>query len=157
MRLSLQCLSGDAEWAMPAEKKLDVQFGMVIRGAPLRLRASGPDGEDHFLHLVASQLLTPYFDDRGREYRCRTDKYTYSVFDDQQNEVASWHWHPETYRSPHVHVREARGLHIPTGRVTFESVVRFLIEDLGVQEARQDWDSVLNDQEDRHLTWRTWS
>lgn len=47
-------------------------------------------------------------------------------------------------------------LHLPTGRVSFEAVVRCLISDWGVTPARDDWREVLDDTERRFLAYRTW-
>lgn len=65
--------------------------------------------------------------------------------EDLGDELVSWHWHPNSRRDPHLHVygqHEASGplgkLHLPTGRVSFEAVVRCLILDWGVTPARDD-------------------
>lgn len=52
-------------------------------------------------------------------------------------------------KRPHMHVKAARSientpisnLHIPTGRVLIEDIVRFLIEDLGIDAIRSDWEN----------------
>jgi hypothetical protein len=54
---------------------------------------------------------------------------------------------------PHLHAYGAHDsvdlhkLHPPTGHVTLSSVVRFLIEDLGVLPRRADWPAVV----ERHV------
>lgn len=101
------------------------------------------------------------------EYKTRTREYIYHVFDDS-GPVIEWHWHP--LRQPlfaHVHclfpgATSAWGLttsklHIATGRVAFEDVVRFLITELNVVPRQLDWESVLNEAMEAFLEWRTWS
>jgi hypothetical protein len=47
---------------------------------------------------------------------------------------------PPQRPGPTVHIRgEFSRIHIPTARISFESVVRVLIEDVGARPARPDW------------------
>jgi hypothetical protein len=78
----------------------------------------------------------------------------------------AFHWHPENSGRvpwPHLHafgVHESVDLdrlHPPTGRVSIESVVRFLIEDLGVLPRRADWPAILERNEHLFHERRRWS
>jgi hypothetical protein len=68
--------------------------------------------------------------------------------------ILAFHWHPSSGRVtwPHLHAYGAHDfvelykLHPPTGPVTAGSIVRFLIEGLGVLPRRPNWQAVL----DRH-------
>mgnify|MGYP001271409931 FL=1 len=40
-------------------------------------------------------------------------------------------------------------LHIPTGRVSIEAVIRMLITEFGVRPLREDWEKRLNETESR--------
>jgi hypothetical protein len=109
------------------------------------------------------------------ENKASTLAYIYSIQLDEQPvdqadpEVIAWHWHPRTTPdrpTPHVHVRvdhdQLQGtlskMHLPTGRVSFEEVIRFLIDDLDVIPARPgDWEALVRDSEDRFRAFRTWS
>lgn len=100
-----------------------------------------------------------------REWKVGTDGYAYTVSEDRDlsSELFSWHWHPTTRQDTHLHVGRGHDLHgplarlrVPTGRVAFEEVVRFLIEDLYVQPERSDWDSVLSECLERFRRFRTW-
>jgi len=53
-------------------------------------------------------------------------------------------------------VEVSRRHHVPTGRVSLEAVVRFLIVELGVTLRRDDWEDVLADGERRFAERRTW-
>jgi hypothetical protein len=48
-------------------------------------------------------------------------------------------------------------LHLPTGRVSIEAVIRFLIEDLEVAPLRDDWRAVLDRHEDLFRQTRSWA
>jgi hypothetical protein len=70
--------------------------------------------------------------------------------------ILAFHWHPHgsgRVTWPHLHAYGAHDsvdlhkLHPPTGHVTLSSVVRFLIEDLGVLPRRADWPAVV----ERHV------
>lgn len=82
--------------------------------------------------------------------------YLYSFDDMQGCEVISFQWHPQgashiTY--PHFHLgagarigrRELQNCHIPTEMMSLERVLRFAIEELGVEPLRDDWDDVLRE------------
>lgn len=144
---------------------------LLTNPTAIRLRRAdgGPD-----LELEASQVfkIIPHPDYAG-EFKARTLSYVYSVrfrepAIDVHSEIIAWHWHPLSTANqpmPHVHVRAgvpALGatlgkLHIPSGRVAFEEVVRFLINDLAVVPTRpDDWEAVVNESELRFRTYRSW-
>jgi len=90
--------------------------------------------------------------------------YTISEDPDLGHELLAWHWHPTTRLDTHIHIGKSHPTHgdlakyhVPSGRVSFEQVVRFLITDLGVSPARADWDSVLTDSHGKFVTHRRWS
>ena len=80
--------------------------------------------------------------------------YDYAVYDSDEREILLYHWHPRggsPVATPHLHLgngaqvgrREVRGAHLPTGHVPLSDLLRLLIEEMGVQPRRQDWDTVL--------------
>jgi hypothetical protein len=108
--------------------------------------------------------------DGGRGlWTASTAEYIYRVSDARDDLLATWHWHPMPQLSgddapwPHVHVYGERDtltlhkLHLPTGRVPLEAVVRFLILDLDVVPRRADWRAVLDRHEERFRQARTWA
>jgi hypothetical protein len=98
-----------------------------------------------------------------------TNEYAYRVSDERDSIIAAWHWHPMTQLAgddapwPHLHTYGARDaltlhkLHLPTGRVSLEAVVRFLISDLDVVPRRADWRAVLDRQEEQFRQTRSWA
>ena len=85
-----------------------------------------------------------------------TATYVYALYDHPDTAsvepLIRWHWNRDdpNWSAPHVHVAipdpQGKGvdLHIPTGgRVSIEQVVTFLIRDLDVVPALDDWEAVL--------------
>ena len=82
--------------------------------------------------------------------------YAYAVLDSEQREVLVYHWHPRGNSPvvrPHLHLErgslverpEVRDAHLPTGAISIGAFLRLLIEDLSVEAARPDWESILPD------------
>jgi len=133
-------------------------------GDVVRLRRN--DGADIYLDIA--QRFRPYRQGNSA-WRVTLREYAYSVYDQHPDAQAvrpllAWHWHPGTRDHPHLHIRgesDAVGslhkLHVPTRRVTFEAVVEFVIADLDVEPARDDWHEQLSDatrRVEQHLNWR---
>ncbi len=119
------------------------------------------------LFFAAGQLynIGPH-PDRPNEFKVKTHEYIYSLSPDEKlaTKLVDWHWHPYSKPQPHLHVAGAHAavgpldrLHLPTSRVSFEAIVRFLIQDLGVAPQRDDWVDVLDETERRYREHRTWS
>lgn len=45
------------------------------------------------------------------------------------------------------------GLHIPTGWVTIEELIRFLIHEFDIQSHNENWDSILKESEAMFREW----
>ena len=118
------------------------------------------------MYLSATQnfhfVRDPHY---AKEWKVKTDAYAYHVFmtDDEAGQLFAWHWHPDLKPGCHVHVGARQGgsralyrFHIPAGRVSFEEVLRFLVDEFDVRPVRQDWDSILSDSQRRFEAYRTW-
>lgn len=92
---------------------------------------------------------------RGDLWTVRVTGYAYAVLDTDQREVLTYHWHPRGNSPvvmPHLHLErgalverpEVRDAHLPTGPISIGIFLRFLIDDLSVEPARPDWDSILH-------------
>jgi hypothetical protein len=98
-----------------------------------------------------------------------TVEYVYELSDESDNLIAAWHWHPGTMRPadavqwPHMHAQGSHArptlhrLHLPTGRVSLEAVVRFLIIDLDVIPRREYWSAILDRHESAFHRVRSWA
>lgn len=98
-------------------------------------------------------------------YKVSTRAFLYALEDQAGHEILAYHWHPkQTQHFPHLHLghgakigrRELQKAHLPTGRVSLEEFVRFMITDFHVAPARLDWDSVLAQAQAAFEKWRTW-
>jgi hypothetical protein len=126
------------------------------------------NGQTLKLELYQRYAVVNAEGDRG-PWTTTTTEYIYEVFDQTDDLIAAWHWHPMSGRVgdeahwPHLHAYGAREtltlhkLHLPTGRVSLEAVVRFLIEDLDVVPRRADWSAVLTRHEDTFRRLRNWA
>jgi hypothetical protein len=96
----------------------------------------------------------------AERWHVSTVAYDYRMSRADGSELLSWHWHPETgQQAPHMHVARGpvpRKVHLPTSRVSIESVIRLLLADLGVKARRADWPAVLSASEDSFLKYRRW-
>ena len=125
-------------------------------------------------HLALSQKIA-VVRDRRRNWSLRTLQYSYRIqggpdlrsgwyfrFEYKSREVLSA-LHPRS----HLHLpvsldcgtrrMDLSRVHIPTGPVTLEEIIRFLIQELGVKAKAKDWDSALRISEKKFWTWTSTS
>ncbi|WP_141979690.1 hypothetical protein [Saccharothrix saharensis] len=100
-------------------------------------------------------------------FRVTTLAYDYLLARKSGEAVLNFHWHPSGKshnKQPHIHVGTnelandsvlTNKIHVPTGRVSVEQVLRAAIE-LGVQPIIPDWADRLNKTEAPFLEHRTW-
>jgi hypothetical protein len=159
LRRALACIT-NAQIIVSARGEPGEPEALTMSQDPLRLRSTSGAG----YHLRLRQQFHLVRD--GREWRVTTDAYQYRLDDGAGQELASWHWHPATgNQHPHLHVSGGPiggSTHLPTGRVSMESVLRMLLIDLGVQPTRDHADnflSVLEASEGpfiKHRRWHAW-
>lgn len=90
--------------------------------------------------------------DRPGWWEARAVGWIYDIRSIADRPIFTFHWHLLSGRVtwPHLHAYgahesvELHKLHAPTGHVTLSSIVRFLIEDLGVLPRRSGWQAVLD-------------
>lgn len=129
-------------------------------------------GDHHLLFSVIQHftIMKTQDPDRG-PFKVRTKSYFYHIATQSREELLAYHWEPETSEGrtfPHLHVglvsiaqdapipRERfHRLHIPTGRVSLESVIRLLIEEFGVVPQKDDWREILDDTEEAFMRYKT--
>lgn len=154
LQRALACLTKSDIWLTGRPPGDEIYRLAIAGGAPVILNRGS--GRSH-LYFDASQRFDLRHD--GTEFRVSTKGYIYTLSESEhlESEVVSWHWHPPARSRPHLHLSDRSLGHIPTGRVTFEAVVRYAIEDLGVTAARTDWDDILLSTEALHVKYRSWS
>lgn len=157
LRRSLSCVTS-AQLYVPSKKPGELE-ALAMSEDPLRLRCSGQPNISHASLVIGHQFRVVPDEDLG--WHVSTRQYEYYIQDDEERELIAWHWHPEskiTY--PHLHVPAGQihhKMHIPTGRVSIEAVIRLLITEFGVPPIRHDWEVVLEEAEANFIRYRRWS
>lgn len=127
---------------------------------PLRLRTTDRT-TDYFLSIGQQYEIVETEDRERGPWKVSTRAYQYRIDDHDRSEIVVWHWHPDgdsPYTKPHLHASgPLTDYHLPTGRVSLESVVRFLLQDLGVRSLRDAADEILSEGEAAFEDWRTWA
>jgi hypothetical protein len=95
--------------------------------------------------------------------------YEYRLLGEDRHEIVAFHWHPvglSNVTDPHLHLSSRLNpielgrnraplsladMHIPTGFVTLEDVVRILITEFGITPRRDDWDALLRENREAAL------
>lgn len=148
----------------------DRDYGIVLNeGRPVELKGSGV----RLLFSAGQNFRIVRTDDEDRgPFKVRTVRYFYQFATRDGTEVLVYHWTPEaqgpndrTY--PHLHVATPmlnpaapvfagrfNKIHIPTGRVSLEAVVRLAIEEMGIT-GKKGWQSTLARTQAAFEQWRT--
>lgn len=134
---------------------------------PVRVR--GPEDDVLTLDLSIQYEIVHIPQDRHRgPYKVSTRGYMHSLQTIDGAEVIAFHWHPDgksDVQDPHMHIGSTQlnpaGVitkkhHIPGRRMSVEEVLRYCIEQVGVEPLRPDWKPVLADSEDLFRLWATW-
>ena len=134
-------------------------------GRSVRIRAQR--GKSDLLLRIKHDYSITAIDGSRDRYDAVTIAYSYHLYDLQGSELIAFHWHPTgvspvTY--PHLHLTSRvrpfeiddpthpnwqpalisfSDMHIPTGPILLENVVRLLIDEFGVVPLRPDWDEIL--------------
>lgn len=139
-----------------------VAFGRRAEPVPLRAKAGGPSGLLFDLRHVYA--IVPVASAAPRPmWRVTTKSYEYRILDSREEELLVYHWQPKDIVRgpdyPHLHVsatvsamtsataRQSFPLdrcHLPTGRVSLESVVRVLVAEFGIAYRHRNWAARLN-------------
>jgi hypothetical protein len=139
----------------------------VTVAEPIRLRQLGGGPSGLLLDIFhAFTVVEVPGNPLSRRWRTTTLMYEYRVLDHHHRELLVYHWQPgSSYLGPdhpHLHVSASLRsqvnahdtreigldrLHLPTGRVTFEAVIRMLVTDFGIAPRRNDWQATLDQAE----------
>jgi hypothetical protein len=158
LRTGLSCITNAQLFA--ANKAAGEVEALTLSEDPLRLRCGDMAAIAHVSLRIGHRYRLVQ---DGDGWHVSTVAYEYYLFDDDEHELVAWHWHPEPrVRFPHVHAPADpvhRRMHIPSGRISIESVLRMLITDFGV-EPRPDhvagWEAILDEAERNFVAHRRW-
>ena len=140
---------------MPRVTRVDDPLALTLSQEPLRLRSDS-------LGTVQLRLRQRFrvVRDGPKRFHVSTEAYFYRLDDAGGHELAAWHWHPgQLVDYPHAHIdcnTLTSAAHLPTGRVSIESVLRLLLDDLGVPAKRADYARVLDEAEKPFIQHRRW-
>jgi hypothetical protein len=139
LQQSLGCVTASAVWR-PGEGATADEWLALTEPRTILLRRGGADP----LYFRATQTF--HYDDHldfPGERKVVTDEYAYTLGEDAEfgTELLAWHWQPSHgHPDPHLHVGASHPTekrfskwHIPGGRVAFEQVLLFAIDELGVE------------------------
>jgi hypothetical protein len=163
MRRALSCVTSAQLLASRGIRTGEDLEALTLSQDPLGLR-SGLLGDVIYLKLRQQfHVVRDENAPRSRQLRVSTAAYFYQLDDSSGREMASWHWHPGTGLAyPHVHVAGGvlpKQSHLPTGRVSMESVLRLLLTDLQVPPTRShahDYEKILAKVEGDFIGHRSW-
>jgi hypothetical protein len=153
LRRCLDCITTDQLYARP-RRPGDTEL-LTLTRHPLPLRSAQ-------LGRVQLALSHWYRLTRDGPWHATTTGYEYRLIFGEHQELAAWHWHPAPLPGPdfpHLHITNeplTRRAHLPTGRVSIESVLRLLIDDLGVPARRADYAEVFGAAERDFIEYRRW-
>jgi hypothetical protein len=108
--------------------------------------------------------------DAQAQWRVHSRAYSYELTAPDGRDFARYDWHPQGQDGedgaidwPHLHARgytrpvDVSRMHLPTGRVSLEAVIRLAIRDFKVPPRRPDWQQVLASSEQTFRQERTWA
>jgi hypothetical protein len=129
-------------------------FEFIPKGAPAALRLSSRLARA--LLSVRLDLMLVETKDIYPPAKLHVAGYSFQLADGFGNELLAYHWHPvglSHVRTPHLHLGAStvrndaipiNETHLPTGVVTLPEIVRYLIEEIGVEPNRADWQAILS-------------
>jgi hypothetical protein len=129
-------------------------FEFIPKGAPATLRS----GSRLTRTLLSIRLDLIFVETKNIHppTKLHLAGYSFQLADGFGNELLAYHWHPiglSHVRTPHLHLGAStvrndaipiNETHLPTGIVTLPEIVRYLIEEIGVEPNRTDWTTILS-------------
>ncbi|PYU23483.1 MAG: hypothetical protein DMG32_16090 [Acidobacteria bacterium] len=130
-------------------------------------------GGSYYLFLAQTLEAEEKMVEGSKKYRLRTLRYAYRVTEGPTLDsrwLFRWEYEspkikPHLYPRHHIHVNtgvncfsdrftlNCSELHVPSGWIAIEEVIRFLIHELRLEPKRPDWDQLLLDSEERFTEW----
>ncbi len=133
------------------------------------------DGSKLYFELVQHVNVIKIETEKGERFRVSTIRYIYAFWRTPDDVLAGWHYHPDLHiKFPHLHVYDRNdeaerkagckpfllhGMHMPTGRVALEDVIKFAIREMKVVPEKNragDWEKILAETSTRFEENKTW-
>lgn len=113
--------------------------------------------------LQAVLIVKPVI--KNGQHAVSTRSYKYTIYQNTLSRPTRymWHWHPESRRSPvtYPHFHTPPGIylskrHFPTGRVAFEDIALFALDELGLSTDNPDAREKIASHRALHAENRSW-
>lgn len=154
LRQCLRCVTDQPAALRPSPEKDLLRLAFLPLGSAAQLRTGGQQGR--VLLTVQCDIMPGQREVHNPWSRAVIVAYRIDI----GHGAISYHWHPvgpSHVQTPHLHVKATRDmapgataiekLHFPTGPVSLAAIVRFLIDEVGIEPNRADWGRVLADAE----------
>lgn len=124
----------------------------------VRLKRSGHRSDLYFEFFLGYRIFHGRNDRAKGPYWVEAESWTYNILDSNHRDLLTYHWTPsdQHHPYPHLHVGSTllnsvghelaigfSKLHVTTGPVSVQQVVRMLIEEFDVAPLNAEWNSVL--------------
>ena len=137
---------------------------MTLLGQTLSVPLGGPSGVG--FRIAQWDDVVRAENDPGM-WRVHTREYIYGFTIANERTLLRFDWHPESLAEgrvlyPHLHLSyhtdpvNLSKAHVPAGRVSRESLVRFAIRDLQVPPQHPNWEPILAESERAFAAARPW-
>lgn len=108
---------------------------------------------------VVESIPAEHDEEHQGEYRCSARGYNYKLATPRGSDLWRVHWHPDgpsPAKGPHLQPDLDR--HLPTGRITFENAVEWLVEyDAPLRCSADEAKARLAELQAPHLLYRSWA
>lgn len=166
MQKAISCLHPNAHLSTDCRDPKDGKTHNLNLAGNEPVRVATVSGSSSYLVYVAQafEIIRDKDPERG-PWRATTKGYMYSVMEDTeaQREIVGFHWHPgeQGFNEAHMHIpdhpsSQMQHAHIPSGRVSIESFVSFLIREFKVKAHQTGYRGILEHSEGRFRRFRNW-
>jgi hypothetical protein len=162
MREALQCITRERLMLANRTERISAGPGYPIEFSsdePIPLRVEPGYPPIGFTIAQSVRIMPTGSPTRQERFIVSVVRYTYALTTVDGKEVLAFHWAPDLPihpAFPHLHVGAINldpnspirpgtfhKMHIPTGHITVEAVIRLAITELNVRPLRPDWEQVL--------------
>lgn len=166
LQRAVACVHPNARFATDCHNPRDGKVHNLILAGNEPIRVAAVSGRPSFLVFVHQAFVIVQEQEKARgPWRASTRAYTYAVMEDNdtQREIVAYHWHPgeQGFGEPHLHIPDhpntyMEHAHIPSGRVSLEAFVWFLIREFKVKAHLSGYRGILEQSETQFRRFRSW-
>lgn len=139
--------------------QVDVPRVFTFQQGTVNLKRIGHQTNLHFEFFLGYRIIHERSNRTQGPFWVETESWTYNILNTNRRDLLTYHWTPidQQHPDPHLHVGSAilnssghelgKGfskLHIATGLVSIQQIVRMLIEEFDVQPVNDNWEAILS-------------